>query len=68
MINKLFGAVLGVVIGLALLPVVITSTAAVITDHTGTFGAGAETLVTLIPLLYVLVVIGGAIAYVRFSK
>ena len=68
MISKLFQAVIGVVIGLALLPVVIDTVNDLITDYTGTFGTGAESLVQLIPLFYVIIIVVGAIAYVRFSK
>lgn len=68
MISKLFQAVLGVVIGLAMLPVVIDTVDDLITNYTGTFGSGAESLVELIPLFYVIIIVVGAIAYVKFSK
>ena len=68
MISKLFQAVLGVVIGLALLPVVIDTVNDLITDYTGTFGTGAEALVELIPLFYVIIIVVGAVAYVKLSK
>ena len=67
-ISKLFQAVIGVVIGLAMLPVVIDTVDDLITDYTGTFGTGAEALVELIPLFYVIIIVVGAIAYVKFSK
>ena len=72
MINKLFGAMIGTVVGLALTPIVIE----VVTDVTTTYGTtgtdvlgtGVETLLNLIPLLYVIVIIAGAIAYIKFSN
>ena len=68
MISKLFQAVIGIVIGLAMLPVVIDTVNDLITAHTGTFGTGAEALVELIPLFYVIIIVVGAVAYVKFSK
>jgi len=50
------------------LPVVIDTVNDLITAHTGTFGKGAEALVELIPLFYVIIIVVGAIAYVKFSK
>ena len=72
MINKLFGAMIGTVVGLALTPIVIE----VVTDVTTTYGTagtdvlgtGVETLLDLLPLLYVIVIIAGAIAYIKFSN
>lgn len=67
-INKLLGAMLGMVVGLALTPVVVDTVNALITAHTGTFGSGAEALVELLPLFYVIIVIAGAIAYIKIGK
>lgn len=72
MINKLMGAMIGTVIGLALTPVVIDVTTDVTTTYgtagTNVLGTGVETLIDLIPLLYVVVIIAGAIAYIKFSN
>lgn len=72
MIRKLFGAMIGTVIGLALTPIVIDVVNDVTTTYgtagTDVLGTGVETLLNLLPLLYVIVIIAGAIAYIRFSN
>jgi hypothetical protein len=72
MIRKLFGAMIGTVIGLALTPIVIDVTSDVTTTYgaagTDVLGTGVETLLNLLPLLYVIVIIAGAIAYIKFSN
>lgn len=71
MIRKLFGAMIGTVIGLALTPIVIDVVSDVTTTYgtagTDVLGTGVETLLNLLPLLYVIVIIAGAIAYIKFS-
>lgn len=71
MIRKLFGAMIGTVIGLALTPIVIEVVSDVTTTYgtagTNVLGTGVETLLNLLPLLYVIVIIAGAIAYIKFS-
>ena len=66
--NKLIQAMIMVVIGLALLPVV----ADFASDLTGTGGALADTtmapLVDLLPLLYVVLIIVGIASYIRFKR
>lgn len=70
MISKLFGAMLGVVVGLALTPIVIDVVDNLVTTYgssgTNTLGT-AETLVELIPLFYVIIIIVGAVAYIKFK-
>ena len=64
--SELFGTVLAVVFGLSLLPIVIsqkTSAQTAINDST----SAEHTLVGLIPLIYVMIVIIGAGAYVFFK-
>ena len=72
MINKLFGAMIGTVVGLALTPIVIEVVSDVTTTYgtagTDVLGTGVETLLDLLPLLYVIVIIAGAIAYIKFSN
>lgn len=72
MIRKLFGAMIGTVIGLALTPIVIEVVSDVTTTYgtagTDVLGTGVETLLNLLPLLYVIVIIAGAIAYIKFSN
>lgn len=65
-IRPLFEAMLLFVVGLALLPI-ITSTAATASDDPNA-SAAVATLVDLMPLLYVLILVVGAISYVYFRS
>ena len=58
-IKTLIGALVGIVVGLALFPVVLEQVNAV--NVTGVTGG---TLISLIPMIYILIIFGGAIAYV----
>jgi len=58
-IKSLIGALVGIVVGLALFPVVKEQVDAI--NVTGVTGG---TLVSLIPMIYILIIFGGAIAYV----
>ena len=60
--KKLFGALLIIVIGLALLPVVNTQVDALTGLPTGVQG-----LVDIIPLIYAILILTGAFAFVKFS-
>ncbi len=62
-IKSLIGALIGIVVGLALFPVVNEQVNAV--NVTGVTGG---TLITLIPMLYILIIFGGAIAYVYVAS
>lgn len=62
-IKALVGALVGVVVGLALLPTVINQVGLV--NVTGVVGG---TLVGLIPMAYILIIFGGAIAYVTVAS
>lgn len=68
MTSKILAAMVAIVVGLALLPVVNDF----VTDLTGTGGALENTttgsLVELLPVLFVLILVGGTIGYVYFSK
>ena len=69
MVNKLIQAMIVIVIGLALLPVIMDF----VNDLTGTDGALEDegalvSLVELLPILFVIILIVGAIAYVRTSS
>lgn len=69
MIDKLIGAVLAITIGVVLLPVIIDSTRAITYDVNGTpidLPTGVASLVNIVPLLFVVIIIVGAIAYVKF--
>lgn len=68
-LGKLFGALITIVVGLALTPTV-ASAAANLTTSGGAFtsASAAGQLVGLIPLFYVVMIIGGVIGYVAFVK
>jgi hypothetical protein len=68
MTNKLIGGLLTIVIGLSLLPVVhdfvdgLTGTSGVYEDTT------IGTLIDLVPLFYVIVIVGGVVALIAFNR
>jgi len=62
--SKLFQAMLIIVIGLALLPTVISSVDAL---DTAGLSTAVQGLVDLLPILYMVVIVGGAIGYAKFG-
>jgi len=68
MTSKLIGGLLTIVIGLSLLPVVnsfvadLTGTGMVYEDTT------IGTLIDLVPLFYVIVIVGGVVALIAFNR
>lgn len=68
MINKVIGVMIMLVIGLALLPVV----SEFASDLTGEGGALASTttgaLVDLLPVIYVIILLAGAVGYIATSR
>jgi len=60
--KKLFGALLIIVVGLALLPVVVAQVDGLIGLPTGVQG-----LVDVIPLIYAILILVGAFAFIKFS-
>ena len=68
MVNKIIGVMIMLVIGLALLPVVNDFA----TDLTGTGGALENTttgsLVDLLPVIYVIILLAGAVGYIATSR
>jgi len=64
--RPLLEAMLIVVVGLALLPVVTSSAHTAAADPNAS--AAVQNIVPLIPLFYVLIVLGGALAYVYFRS
>ena len=68
MVKKLIQAMIAIVIGLALLPVVVDF-ANELTDTGGTLeGTTAGTLVDLMPIMYVIVLLAGVVGYVYTSS
>lgn len=62
--KKLFGAMLIIVIGLALLPIVNDS---VVNLDTTNMSTAVVTLIDFLPLVYVLILVVGAVSYIKFS-
>lgn len=62
--NKLIRILIGVVIGLALLPVIISTVAGI---DVATLSSAEETLVNLIPTLYIIVLLVGVVSYLKFG-
>ena len=63
--GTLIEAVIGIVVGLALFPAVQSSANEILAGNATGIVAG---LVPLIPTLYILIVIGGAAAYVYYKR
>lgn len=68
MANKLIGAMITIVIGLALLPVVYQFANDLTTSGGALNGTTAGTLVDLLPIVYVIILVAGAVGYVAWSK
>jgi choline-glycine betaine transporter len=64
MVNKLIQAMILIVIGLALLPVVMEFADNFVAENTG----GVYSLVTLLPVIYVIILLTGAVAYIRVGS
>lgn len=68
MTSKLIGALIAVVIGLALLPVVGSFTDTLIGDGGMYANTTTGALIELLPLVYVIVVVASAVGYVSLSN
>lgn len=68
MINKLMGALIGIVVGLALLPVVYDFANDLTTSGGALYGTSAGALVDLLPIVYVIILVAGAVSFIAFSK
>jgi hypothetical protein len=68
MVSKLIGALIAMVIGLALLPVV-GDFAAELTGTDAQFeGTTVGALIDLIPVLYVIILVSAAVGYIAVSR
>ncbi len=65
MINKLLGAMLAIVIGIAMLPTVTNVIAGL---DTANLPVAVTSLVDLLPILFVIIIVAGAVSYISFSK
>ena len=65
MINKLLGAMLAIVVGVALVPTVLESVDAVDLESAS---PAVEALIDLLPILFVVILVAGAVAYIKIDK
>ena len=63
-INKLLGALLAIVVGVAMLP---TITSTINTLDTSSLPSAVVSLVDLLPILFVVIIVAGAVSYIRFK-
>lgn len=66
--SKLLQGMIGIVFGLVLLPVVNTFATDLTTSGGSLAGSPVAPLVDLLPIVFVIAIVAGAIAYVSFSK
>lgn len=68
-LEMFIGALIAVVIGLAFLPTVFTSAAAVTTNanYTKNFASSVD-IVQLLPLLFVIIILVGIVAFIKMRK
>jgi len=64
-INRLLGALLAIVVGVAMLP---TITGTINTLDTTTLPSAVVSLVDLLPILFVIIIVAGAVSYIRFKE
>lgn len=64
MVNKLLGAMLSIVVGVAMVPTVTDSIEAI---DTASLPTAVQSLVDLLPVLFVVIIVAGAVAYIRFK-
>ena len=65
MINKLLGAMLAIVVGIAMLP---TITDVIAGLNTETLPTAVTSLVDLLPILFVIIIVAGAVSYISFRN
>lgn len=68
MINKLFGALVTIVVGLALLPVVNDFANELTSSGGALYGTTSGALVDLLPVFYVIILVAGTIGYVAINR
>lgn len=65
MVNKLLGAMLAIVVGVAMLP---TITQTIDELDTTELEPAVESLIDLLPVLFVVIIVAGAVSYIRFRQ
>lgn len=68
MINKLIGALIAIVVGLALLPVVYDFANGLTTSGGALAGTTTGSLVDLLPIVYVIILVAGAVGFIAMSR
>lgn len=73
MISKLFAAMLTIVVGVVLIPVVLESVVNVVytdgnTSTPATLPTGVSALLNIVPLLFVIIIIAGVVGYVAYNR
>lgn len=69
MTNKIIGVMITLVIGLALLPVVYGFASDLTAEGTGALaGTTVAKLVDLLPVIYVIILLAGAVGYIATSR
>ena len=64
MVNKLVKALIGIVVGLAMLPTVVSTVDSL---DVLTLSTAEQSLVDLIPILYIILIVGGAVAFLAIK-
>ena len=67
MTGKLIGALIAIVIGLALLPVIADFVTDLTAEPDPIVEGGLASLVELLPIIYVIIIIGGVVGYLGFA-
>lgn len=65
MAGKLLGAMLSIVIGIAMLPTVTNVIGGL---DTSTLPTAVKSLVDLLPVLFVILIVAGSVSYISFNK
>ena len=64
MVGRLVNALIGIVVGLAMVPTVVSTVDGL---DTLTLSSAEQSLVDLIPILYIILIVGGAVAFLAIK-
>lgn len=64
MVNNLLGAMLAIVVGVAMLPTINDTIEGL---DTADMPTAVQSLVDLLPILFVVIIVAGAVAFIRFK-
>ena len=65
MVGRLVNALIGIVVGLAMVPTVVSTVDGL---DTLTLSSAEQSLVDLIPVLYIILIVAGAVGYLALSS